>query len=102
QVPQDHNRDWSDQPHWRSVEAAQQQILDIAEEGHMDLFVDLHNPGADAREPYFYVVPDGMLTPAGRQNLKAFLDAARAEMTGPLPFTGRTIESGARYDANWE
>lgn len=102
QVPQDHNRDWSDQPHWRAVEAAQQQILDIADQGRMDLFVDLHNPGADAREPYFYVVPDGMLTPAGRQNLAAFLKAAQTEMTGPLPFTGRTIESGARYDANWE
>jgi hypothetical protein len=102
QVPQDHNRDWSDQPHWRSVEAAQQQILDIAEQGRMDVFVDLHNPGADAREPYFYVVPDQMLTPAGRQNLARFLESAKAEMTGPLPFTGRTIESGSRYDANWE
>jgi hypothetical protein len=102
QVPQDHNRDWSDQPHWRSVEAAQHGILEMTEAGGMDLFVDLHNPGADAREPYFYVVPDEVLTPAGRQNQAAFLKAAQTEMTGPLPFTGRTIESGSRYDANWQ
>lgn len=102
QVPQDHNRDWTDEPHWRAVAAAQQEILGMDADGRFDLFIDLHNPGANNREPYFYIPPDELLSARGRRNLERFLSAARAEMTGPLTFKGRTVVSGAKYDPKWQ
>lgn len=98
QKPHDHNRDWSDRPHWPSVTAAQREIRRLDEAEQFDLFVDLHNPGADNRAPYFYVCPRDLLSDTGRRNLDLFLIATRAEMTGPLAFRGHTQESGARYD----
>jgi hypothetical protein len=86
QKPHDHNRDWSDQAVWPEV----------------DLFIDLHNPGAGDRQPFFFVPPQELLTAARRRNLDSFLAAARAEMTGPLKFAGLTKESGPNYDANWQ
>lgn len=102
QVPQDHNRNWTDQPHWRSVAAAQEEIRRMDADGRFDLFVDLHNPGAKDREPYFYVPPKELLSQPGKRNLERFLSAARTEMTGPLAFKGRTIASGSKYDPKWE
>ena len=101
QVPQDHNRDWTDEPHWRAVAAAQQEILGMDADGRFDLFIDLHNPGANDREPYFYIPPDELLSDRGRGNLERFLSAARTEMTGPLAFKGRAVVSGAKYDPKW-
>jgi hypothetical protein len=98
QKPQDHNRDWSDKPHWRSVAAAQREIRLVDEAGRFDLFIDLHNPGAGNRHPYFYVCPRDLLSDTGRRNLDRFLVATKTEMTGPLAFRGHTQESGASYD----
>jgi len=102
QKPQDHNRDWSERPHWPEVRAAQEGIRKMAEAGRFHVFVDLHNPGAGSKEPYFYVAPKELLSERGRRNLDAFLTAAKAEIVGPLRFTGKTEESGAGYDKNWE
>jgi len=102
QKPQDHNRDWTDRPHWRSVAAAQQRIGDMAEATRFALFVDLHNPGPGDREPFFYTCPRNLLTPLQHTRLDAFLAAAGAEISGPLAFTGRTRESGANYDRDWK
>lgn len=102
EVPQDHNRDWTDHPHWRSVEAAQQEILKMNAEDRFALFVDLHNPSAGDREPYFYTAPHQILSEVGKRRLDTFLEAARTEMTAPLAFRGKTIESGASYDKNWQ
>ncbi len=102
QVPHDHNRDWLKQPHWRSVEAAQARIQALDAAGHFHLFVDLHNPGATARRPYFYLTPRNLLEPVGQLNLDRFLAAVRRDMTGPLEFQGETYESGPGYDANWQ
>ena len=43
-LPQDHNRDWSAEPHWNEIIAAQRQVGGLIEEGRMDVFLDLHNP----------------------------------------------------------
>lgn len=102
QVPQDHNRDWSDEPHWRSVAAAQHEIRMLDADGRFDVFVDLHNPDAGARNPYFYIAPAKVLSPTATRNLKRFLEAAKSEMTGPLAFLGRTIESGESYHPMWK
>ncbi len=98
QVPHDHNRDWSDSPHWHAVAAAQKELRAAAGEGRLAAFIDLHNPGASDLFPYFYVPPQDALTVPARRNLADFLAAAKAEITGPLRFAGRTIESGANYD----
>ncbi len=98
QKPQDHNRDWSDAPHWNAVAAAQKEIRAAAGAGRLAMFIDLHNPGASDLFPYFYVPPADVLSDEGRASLAHFIKAAKTEMTGPLRFTGRVIESGARYD----
>lgn len=101
QKPQDHNRDWSGDPHWPEVRAAQNAIKEADEKGMFDLFIDLHNPAPGNRSPYFYVPPKELLSEVGRTNLKHFIDCATAEITGPLKFEGKTIESGKSYDPNW-
>ena len=102
QKPQDHNRDWTDRPHWRSVAAAQKLINDMAVATRFALFVDLHNPGPRDRDPFFYICPRNLLTPLQQTRLDAFLAVARVKITGPLTFTGRTRECGANYDKNWK
>jgi hypothetical protein len=53
-LPQDHNRDWSDSPHWPEVAAAQKRLLAAAKEGRMAVFLDVHDPSATATLPMFY------------------------------------------------
>jgi hypothetical protein len=101
QKPQDHNRDWSDEPHWPSVAAAQKEIKRLDDADRFDLFVDLHNPGAGDRAPFFFVPPDELLSPLGRRNLTAFFLAAQTEITGPLRLQNKTRTSGANYDRRW-
>lgn len=102
EVPQDHNRDWSDTPHWNSVKAAQKQILEWNKQGRFDVFIDLHNPSANDKNPYFYIPPKEILSKEGQANLNRFLQVAKLEMTGPLAFKGDVRESGASYDKNWK
>ena len=102
QKPQDHNRDWSDAPHWPEVAAAQQHIKRFDEEGRFQLFVDLHNPGPRDSSPYFYIPPRDNMPEVSGQNLDRFLTLAQDTITGPLAYRGKTIESGAAYDPkNW-
>ena len=101
QKPHDHNRDWSDQPHWNAVREAQRRISALNAEDRFDLFIDLHNPGAGSKAPFFYIAPRKLLAEAGKQNLDRFLASARLDMTGPLAFKGHTQESGENYDRKW-
>ncbi|HYE99788.1 MAG TPA: M14 family zinc carboxypeptidase [Planctomycetota bacterium] len=100
--PQDHNRDWSDDPYWPEVRAAQAQIRAMG--ARFKVFVDLHNPGPGKGDqaPYFYTAPAEILSDAARKNVELFLEASRAEITGPLALTGKPRESGASYDKDWE
>ncbi len=103
QKPQDHNRDWSDEPHWPEVRAAQAGIKRLDAEGRFDFFVDLHNPGAGDKSPFFFVSPKDMLSEKGQANLRRFLDAAKEEIVGPLKHKGGVRESGKDYDPKaWE
>jgi len=102
QKPQDHNRDWTDEPYHRSVAAAQREIIRMNESGGFDLFVDLHNPGPGDKQPFYFVSPRETLTELGKDNLTSFIAANRDEMTGPLKFDERVRESGANYDKNWQ
>jgi len=102
QKPQDHNRDWSEEPHWNSVGAAMAHINKMNDEGKFDLFIDLHNPGAKDMDPYFYLPPRGLLSEIGKKNLDRFLATSEKEITGPLAYKGRTEETGTDYDENWQ
>jgi hypothetical protein len=104
QHPQDHNRDWSDEPHWHAVAAAQRMLRDLSPEARLTVFIDLHNPGPGKRdqEVFFYICPRDQLSPRRRDLLDALVAAAEAEMTAPLGFRGQTRESGAGYDKNWK
>lgn len=99
--PQDHNRDWSDKPHWTAVAAAIERIKELDAAGRFDLFIDLHNPSASDTAPYFYAAPRELLKDDGRRNLERFIASAQVEMTGPLAFRGKVLESGANYDRQW-
>jgi Zinc carboxypeptidase len=100
--PHDHNRDWSDKPFWPEVRAAQSQILQQSKAGRFDLFIDLHNPAPNDRQPFFFVSPTEILSSRARANLDAFLAATRKEMIGPLRVAPKSRESGKNYDPNWE
>lgn len=102
QKPQDHNRDWTDEPYWRAVAAAQQEILKLDEEGRLAAFIDLHNPDAHSQDPFFFIAPKELLDATGQKNLTRFLKSVRTEMTGPLRFRGQVRESGAKYDRRWK
>lgn len=98
QVPQDHNRDWSDAPHWHAVAAAQKELSRIASEGRLQAFIDLHNPAAGDRRPFFFVPPGEVLNPEAQRQLQRFLLLAREHISGPLALAEAPRVSGAAYD----
>ena len=109
-LPQDHNRDWSDAPFYPEVAAAQQRIATLDALGHFDVFLDLHNPGASERLPYFFgpmnldTLPD-----IQRRNHRRWLTHTSATITGPLPIEPdyrfatyvKSNEVRGRMSANW-
>jgi len=101
QHPWDHNRDWTDQPHWPAVQAATEKIRELDGAGRFDVFIDLHNPGPNDESPFFFVSPRSLLSDQGRRNLSRLLATSRVEITGPLTFLGEHRESGPAYDEDW-
>lgn len=101
-VPQDHNRDWTDQPIYPEVAAAQRQLSRLSAEGRLALFLDLHNPAPGDVRPFFFVCPDETLTMTGRRNLDRWLMVCRAEMDGPLVLSDEPRVSGPSYDPLWK
>lgn len=61
--PQDHNLDWSDNPHWPEVAATQKRILALAKEGRMNIFLDLHNPAPGNKQQTAYVIDKAYMPP---------------------------------------
>lgn len=101
QVPQDHNRDWSEQPHWNSVAAAISEIRRQTEKGNFELFLDLHNPDSGSKQPFFFMSSEKLLSESSQRNRSKFLQVAQLEMTGPLAFKGQTKVTDSSYDKNW-
>jgi len=103
QIPQDHNRDWSDQPHWPEVRAAQERIKGLVKAGMFDMFIDLHDPGANSKQPFFFYPPNEILTARAQANHERWLTAAVAEITSPLAVQPKASISGSKYDPNhWQ
>jgi hypothetical protein len=83
-LPQDQNRDWSDAPHWPEVAAVQKHVRSLVKEGRMDLLIDLHNPGAAAREVDLWITPTNLLGAVQGRNQTKLFAAIRAEVTSPI------------------
>lgn len=83
-IPRDHNRDWSDEPIYPEVAAAQRMISEIHRKHGLDVFVDLHNPGA--ADPVFFYGPFGFERMSGQQqrNYQRWMDLAAAKITEPV------------------
>jgi len=101
-TPQDHNRDWTDKPHWPEVAAAQQRLLELSKAGRLAIFLDLHNPAPNDRQPFFFVCPDRILSETARRNLDRFFALARAEIRAPLPLADKTRVTDESYDPLWQ
>ena len=84
-VPRDHNRDWADQPVYPEVAAAQQHIGELAEAGRLKVFLDLHNPGANSKRPFYYgPLEYEQMGGQPRRNYHRFLSLSIATMVEPL------------------
>ncbi|WP_437201046.1 M14 family zinc carboxypeptidase [Planctomicrobium sp. SH664] len=101
-LPQDHNRDWTDQPYWRSVESAQNLIREMNQKEDFAVFIDLQNPDAQSRHPFFFIPAKNLLSAESETQLNRFLAIARKRMNEPLDFQGEVRESGSKYDRNWK
>jgi len=99
--PRDHNRDWDEKPVYPEVAAAQRRLRTLADEGRLDLFLDLHNPAPGDARPFFFVGPTELLTEA-RQSLRAhFLEAAKQRINGPLVLADTPRVTGPSYHPLW-
>ena len=72
--PQDHNLDWSDQPHWPEVAATQKRILALAAAGRMNLFLDLHNPSPGNKQQTAYVIEKAYMPEKGDPRKLRFVE----------------------------
>ncbi|MCX6858599.1 MAG: M14 family zinc carboxypeptidase [Verrucomicrobia bacterium] len=101
--PQDHNRDWSPQPHWNEVIAAQKQVSGLIQEGRMDVFLDLHNP-SPGDPTFFYVLESSALKEPMISLQKRFIELAygRISKIKPLmPMSNKPKTTGPAYHPLW-
>jgi hypothetical protein len=102
QIPHDHNRDWSDQPRYPEVAAAQDWIKRLNKESTFALFLDLHNPGPGDGKPFFFGSPDSHLNPKRKANQKRFHEHCLKTLgKHPLGFSDKIRVTGAGYHPLW-
>lgn len=82
--PRDHNRDWSEQPIYPEVAAAQQRIQEIIKRRGLAVYVDLHNPGAN--DPTFFFGPFDLEQMQGTQqrNYQRWIELAAERIVEPM------------------
>ena len=101
--PHDHNRDWSAEPHWNEVAAAQRMIGELIKEDRMDVFLDLHNP-APGDPTFFYLLSPELLQEPMIGLRDRFVDLAYARISRikPLiPMSNKPKMTGAGYHPLW-
>jgi len=101
--PQDHNRDWSPQPHWNEVIAAQKKVSGLVQEGRMDVFLDLHNPGPGDPTHFFIQPADQLHEPmVGLRDYFIQLAYNRISRIKPLiPMSNKPTVAGPNYHPLW-
>jgi hypothetical protein len=100
-APHDYNRDWSDQPIYPEVAAAQKHLRQLAAEGRLDLFVNLHNPSPADLRPFFFCGPIELLSPAGQRNRATFLQKAFEFIHAPLALEEKPRTTGPNFHPLW-
>ena len=109
-VPRDHNRDWANEPVYPEVAAAQRDILKLAKSGRLRVYIDLHNPGPNDRQPFFYGPYNyEQLPPDHRRRYGTFLDLAAASIGEPFALRPqfrfatyvKTDEERGRMSSEW-
>jgi len=100
-LPQDHNRDWSEEPHWNEVVAAQGRVRDFVKQGRMAVFIDLHNPAPSDKKAFFYVLPADLLKPAMVTVRDRFIGMAAANIGKLYPMQAKPKEDGPKYHPLW-
>ncbi|MEZ6137776.1 MAG: sialate O-acetylesterase [Pirellulaceae bacterium] len=108
-TPRDHNRDWSDQPYYPEIAAAQEMIRTIHAKHGLDVYVDLHNPGAN--DPTFFFGPFGYAEFQGnpRRNYQRWIEVAAKHIREPVPIVPEyrfatyvtTEEERGRMSSEW-
>jgi len=108
-VPRDHNRDWSGEPIYPEVAAAQRKIREIQARHGLDVYIDLHNPGAG--DPVFFFGPFAFerMTGIQQRNYQRWIDFAAANITEPVSVQPRyrfatyvkTEEERLRMSSGW-
>lgn len=100
--PHDHNRDWSDQPHWPEVATAQRAILEMDKNSRFVLFLDLHNPAPNDKLPFFFGPPDELMPAVRQASQERFYQLASDRLNREaLRLSPRQRVSGANYDRRW-
>ncbi|NII28822.1 zinc carboxypeptidase [Pseudoflavitalea sp. X16] len=91
-LPHDHNRDWAPTPHWPEVAASQQYIRRLAEEGRMNIFLDLHNPAPGNKVQTMYVLDKTYMGKEAFPRQERFIELLKEEFgkikqhrNGPKP-----------------
>ncbi|MEZ6131461.1 MAG: hypothetical protein R3C59_22535 [Planctomycetaceae bacterium] len=103
-LPHDHNRDWSENPHWNEVQAAQRLIQGLIDDGRMDVFVDLHNP-APGDPTFFYILPPELLKEPMVSRRNRFIDLAYTRISKirpPIPMSSQPKLTGSNYHPLWK
>ncbi len=100
-TPHDHNRDWSDDPHYPEVAAVQSRIKRWTVQNRMAVFVDLHNPGPNDHGAFFYVAPDEAIDQPRELRRRRFLDSVTRNWDAPIPFDPRMRSTGPNYHRLW-
>lgn len=108
-IPRDHNRDWAAEPIYPEVAAAQRMIRGIHEKHGLDVYIDLHNPGAG--DPVFFFGPFSFERMSGIQqrNYQRWIDLAARHITEPQPVQPqyrfatyvKTDEERGRMSSGW-
>ncbi len=107
--PRDHNRDWADKPIYPEIAAAQKMIREIHEQYGLDVYIDLHNPGAN--DPIFFYGPFGYQQMQGslRKNYQRWIALAAKNIREPVPLIPEyrfanyvtTEEERGRMSSGW-
>ena len=98
QQPHDQDEDWGPAPYFPEVRAGMEELSALAKADRLDLFLDLHNPGASRHSIMFYIPPVPLLLPERVTNEDNFLNLVRERMTGPIPYVGDIGPCGTTYD----
>jgi hypothetical protein len=103
-IPHDHNRDWSDAPHWNASIAAQQQIRQLVAASRMDVFLDLHNP-TPLDPTFFYALAPEWLPETSRPWNERFRELTYEHMnkgTRVTVMSNRPKLMGPEYHPLWK